>query len=485
MAANPTGVLASQSGSNYITLSWNSVPAVQGYRIRHRILGTDGWEYISPVSSSTTSYDIFGLLAFHTHQFQVRSIPANNWPSTFVNLQVNYSVPTPTLVGKGVLGGVRISWTVADANYIDYYQIEKRRTMPVGTFVLIEDNYIPTLYLDTNTEFDIAYDYRVVAVNIGDNYSNSVSKTLKGLKAKYQLPKLTFLSTSSVFSGASITLNWQQPDSMIIGNTDRYSIYRDGALLDDNISNSSVSYTDTGLNENQQYEYTLIARGTKIYVDSAPSHWQTCPVIQLASALDGTIPFVLGSESLTSDNIPASAAPPTSVPYTNPQQYRYIAPPTPLPPPQPIIALESWNNICDNLIAIGGDTDRLALRGTLKDIFGATASGVLMECTGFVTTAWDEIGENTYMFAHKITNHLYYVEMSLVKNIESEPTFLKEIICLLPSGATPNKNLYFTLPDFYSNNALFSFKGNEVRIMQDIFPPFRLHKTGLVWGNIN
>ena len=484
MAANPTGVIFTQH-PNHGTVSWNAVAGVQGYRIRYRVVNTINWVYPPISSPSVTEYDIYGLIAFAVYQFQVRSIPADNWPTTFVSGTINYQLSEPQLTGAGVVDGIRISWSVVDSNHVDYYQIARRGPGAGNQFAIIQDRYFATSYTDTEVEFDTAYDYRVSAINLGDNFADAASQILAGIKAKYQLPKPALLNTSSVFSGASVTLNWQAYSSTISPHINRYSLYRDNRSVSDSISAGAVTYTDTGLDSSVYYEYSLVARGQNIYVDSKPAHWITCPPEVLASASDGAFPFVLGSEQLDSVVIPATATASTDVSYTNPEQYKYTAPPSPLIAPQPIITEDGWNAMCDNLTAMGGNTNTKSLRGTIPHIFNISASTALGDCSNFVAAAWHEVDDATYGSIHKITNHLYYIELSLVKSLEEVPTFHKEILCNIPDDMAPNKDLYFTLQDFYSNDISFRLAGNQIEILHTVFPPFRLHKNGFVWGSIN
>ena len=167
--------------------------------------------------------------------------------------------------------------------------------------------------------------------------------------------------------------------------------------------------------------------------------------------------------------------------YSNPLQFRKRSVGT-----DPVaIERSEWNAMCDNLAALGGEEATNMLQGSINNIFDSSWADNYGVCGGFDSPAWNSIGRSTFMHVFKITNHLYYLETSLVKLITHVPTQPSEALCYLPKEMLPDKELRFILSDRDGFEHIFSFSDEGVQVAAGISNPFSLFYVGIIWGGVN
>lgn len=186
--------------------------------------------------------------------YTVRSLAGNEDASTEGSTTLSYGIPNaptaPTATASATVGGrIDVSWSAP--SYVGGGILEYH--------VYRNDTYVhsttSTSFADTGLTVGSTYYYTVYARNStgwGPVSSASSTITANGVPTA---PTLSSATPSTTAFG-QVILSWTAP-SVAVGGVSSYYIYVDGVL---NTSSTTSPATVTGLNERQNYTFTVRAR---------------------------------------------------------------------------------------------------------------------------------------------------------------------------------------------------------------------------------
>lgn len=230
-----------------VTFTGGRVKDSNTYTIKYGI-NTNTEETVT--TSNSNSYTLTGLSPNTTYYFKVRS--DGDWDSSeyadLKNLKTPPDAPTPSSATWGVRS-IKLSWS-ATAGSTRYY-IERRKGT-TGAFS--EITYVTsTEYINSELELNTAYQYRIRAYN-----QNGFSAySLYNIRSTGYNPTQPTLSLASLTS-TSINLSWT-PSTGSGYYLERKVGSGSWAALSTISSNSTTSYSDTGLSANTSYQYRIKA----------------------------------------------------------------------------------------------------------------------------------------------------------------------------------------------------------------------------------
>jgi len=242
----PTG-LTIITGTNSITLSWDSVSGADGYYIYCGVFLDEDFDQVG--TSATTSYSIAGSSANYYYYYKVAAYNANGTGSLSEPVSsATVLVGMPTGVTATASGtSIVISWNaVTNATGYRIY----RSSSSTGTFAVIGTS-TTTSHTDTGLSTGTTYYYKVAAYN----------GVREGTQSSYYSATIapstpTGLSTFAA-STTSITISW----SSVTGATSYY-IYRStdpsGPFTQVGTSTTN-SWTNTSISTNTTYYYKVAA----------------------------------------------------------------------------------------------------------------------------------------------------------------------------------------------------------------------------------
>ena len=131
----PTNISVSSVGETSATVAWDFVAAVDHYKVRHAVTGTENWVTSGNISAGT--YEITGLTSDITYQWQVRAKCADGsgsdysagqgadfTPTEVINETCVASVPTNKVVDNIGESNVTFNWTFDPL--MDHYNVRFR-----------------------------------------------------------------------------------------------------------------------------------------------------------------------------------------------------------------------------------------------------------------------------------------------------------------------------------------------------------------------
>ncbi len=249
----PTGVSASLSQYDQISVSWNAPTdnvGVAGYYLYRNgtlvanIQNTGYTDAVIPgavYSYTVAAYDAAG---------NVSPLSAPSSPISVVKDITPPSSPTWISVVPAT-SSIVLSWHPATDNIA-----------VVGYYIYCNGNQIPgitnpftaTTYTDTGRFPGYTYTYKVEAYDAAGNnsYSNATSVTTFSNLTPPSVPNTLFVT---VKSSGEIDITWGASRNGIVAG---YYIYRNGSQIA-NVSSTPTSYEDTGLSPNTSYLYNVAA----------------------------------------------------------------------------------------------------------------------------------------------------------------------------------------------------------------------------------
>jgi len=244
----PTNVSATINSSGSITISWQSIPNVTGYRIYRSTSSYGDYNFIG--SSTTASYTDNSTTSGTTYYYKVSASNSSGEGSQSASTSATTLPGTPTNVTATANSetSISISWSyVSGATEYNIY----RSTSLNGYYSYV--NYTSsTSYTDTWLSSGTTYYYKVSASNSSGEGSQS-SYTY----ATTQLGAPTISSATGSTNG--ITVYWYS-----VSNAAGYYIYRSTNSSGSytrvgNAASSSTSWTDTSVSSGTYYYYRVSA----------------------------------------------------------------------------------------------------------------------------------------------------------------------------------------------------------------------------------
>ena len=273
----PTELLGSALTTSQLELTWkDNSDNEEGFAIRRKQLGENGWTVIKVTSRNTTSFRDTGLFPGTTYLYTVTAVnvtgesPGSN--ETKVELPI-YNFLTYS-------NGVPVNSSL-HANRYDHYRL----SVPFGATQLLVQTYgsgnsnlyvrygsLPTIYkfdcrstLNTSSDrclfsYPLAGDWFIMVYSDSNSVvSYTMSATyLTGVENNRPAAPTNLLATATSFS--QISLSWEDNSSNEVGFSIRRRAGINGTPVQiATVSQNVTSYFDTGLNSDVTYYYTIVA----------------------------------------------------------------------------------------------------------------------------------------------------------------------------------------------------------------------------------
>ncbi|MEM8909658.1 MAG: GEVED domain-containing protein, partial [Bacteroidota bacterium] len=173
-ATVPTGLNASNVGSNTVNLSWNAVAGASSYTVRYRPTGTSTWTTTTVVGSNSTT--LTSLTANTQYEVQVRSVCPDSSTSAYSTSVVftttvqqlsycasNGNNTSDEYIGNVTLGSINNTTGAAAGGYADFTALSTNLTKGVSNTISISPVWTGTTYaegysvwIDYNQDGDFA-----------------------------------------------------------------------------------------------------------------------------------------------------------------------------------------------------------------------------------------------------------------------------------------------------------------------------------------
>ena len=244
------------------TLGWTeSSTDVTGFEIYRSPSLSSSFTRIATITNAATYYIDTDLAPSTTYCYKMDAYNSGGVSpfSTTVKAKTQQTVPSAPIDLKAFTltsGSIKIQWTSTSDNQLGFH-IYRSNTYS-GTYTIVADaNPSQDSYVNTNLDYNSTYYYKVTAFNLaGESPLSDVASatTLQQVPFNPYDLRVTSISTDSM------TLDWKPGSNNEVG----YKVYRSStsngpftqiATLD----YSHVSYTDTGINPENDYYYRVIA----------------------------------------------------------------------------------------------------------------------------------------------------------------------------------------------------------------------------------
>ena len=238
-----------------VTLSWDDVDGMDGYRI-YRKLGTGKWTILVSDTTATT-YTDNTVTEGKTYSYTLRSHVGNSYSTGYEDTAktikaASLAEPLPVTINeiKYDNGAVVLSWDEVDG--MDGYRIYRK--LGTGKWTILVSDTTATTYRDDTVTAGKTYSYTLRS-HVGNSYSTGYEDTAETIKAaSLAEPLPVTINEISVVDGA-VELSWDAIDGV-----DGYRIYRKlgtGKWTVIVSSTTDTSYTDDTVTAGKTYSYTL------------------------------------------------------------------------------------------------------------------------------------------------------------------------------------------------------------------------------------
>jgi chitodextrinase len=265
----PTGLTATATGLQTMSLSWSASTAssgcsISGYQVYR------GGSLITTVTGTTSAES--GLTADTAYQFYIKATDNGGHTSAASatvtgTTQADTTPPTaPTNVTATATSSsaVHLSWSASSDNVaVGGYRIYRN-----GTFYATV-SATTTSYTDNDVAANTTYSYTISAIDTSNNESAKTATTPSSVHTPATAdttPPTAPTNLKSVLSTSStVTLEWSaSTDNVGVAG---YHVYRGSTLV---ATVNTTSYTDSDLSPNTTYAYHVVAYDTSANL-SAPS----------------------------------------------------------------------------------------------------------------------------------------------------------------------------------------------------------------------
>ncbi|MDO4575003.1 MAG: fibronectin type III domain-containing protein [Planctomycetia bacterium] len=187
--STPTLHSVTATGSDSISVSWNSVSNASGYTIMYATNSSfsTGVKTQNITSGSTTSATISGLAPDTTYYFRVKAVGTGNYTDSGYSSVANAKTEKATLKTPALTvapaGNYELNLTIGTSPYADYYKVEYSRTSDFSS--VVSRTYAAAgTYKLTGLAPNTMYYFRVMALSDGENLPSAWSATTTGFTSQ-------------------------------------------------------------------------------------------------------------------------------------------------------------------------------------------------------------------------------------------------------------------------------------------------------------
>ncbi len=333
-ATVPTGVAASNIGSDAATIGWTAVPAAT-YDVRYRVAGTSAWTTVADIADVTTN--LTGLTQLTSYEVQVRSKCSDGTNSAYsstttfstTEFQLVYCASNGQSVADEYIGRVQLG-TIDNASgagsggYTDFTSISTSlakgssntiSVTPTWTGTIYNEGYsvwidynqngnftdageqvftqaatqttpvsgsftVPAGATDGNTRMRVAMKYNGVPTSCESFQYGEVEDytvTIGGATADTQAPTAPSALAASNITETTLTLSWTAATDNV--GVTGYDVYQGNAVID---SVTGTTANVTGLTANTAYQFSVKAK------DAAGNESTSSNTVNVTTAGGGT-----------------------------------------------------------------------------------------------------------------------------------------------------------------------------------------------------
>jgi rhamnogalacturonan endolyase len=277
---SPTSVTA-YAGNNSVLLSWPAVAGATSYNILRST--TSGSNYVSitngvtgPVCGSgpaNATYVDNTAVNGTNYYYVVRSVnPVNSSANSTQSASVTPSAAISSAVSAAPMNllvtstnnAVTFTWSaVSGANFYTVYRgTVVNRLGYVPFYIILSDTTTSPTYTDASGTLGCIYSYYVTATSAGGTSGNSTNVTAKPVPPPpSSAPGNVHLADTITSSNQTVTVSWSAVSGAV-----GYILYRANSPVGPFSfpgnyiqSMATTTYTDSGLNSNTLYTYTVVA----------------------------------------------------------------------------------------------------------------------------------------------------------------------------------------------------------------------------------
>jgi fibronectin type 3 domain-containing protein len=264
--STPTGLTATASAPNTISLQWNDVAGETGFTMQRSNDGTT-WANLAAVGANVTSYTDTGLSSGSIYYYRVSAVDAggSSAPSAAVSATATGTTPPqPTGVSASAASSSEIDIQWQSVSGATGYRVERSPDGSTGWTAIHTGT--ATTYSDLGLTAATTYYYRVFATNSSGDSPASATVDATTLPLPPAAPSNP---AATAISGSQITVSWND----VAGETG-FTVQRspDGTsswTTAGTTAQGVTSLTDSGLAASTTYYYRVLA--TNAGGSSSPS----------------------------------------------------------------------------------------------------------------------------------------------------------------------------------------------------------------------
>ncbi|MCP4136849.1 MAG: hypothetical protein GY754_38115 [bacterium] len=292
----PANLLASDDGSESVTVSWDAADGALSYRV-YRSDAIDGAYSLIADPVSGITYEDSTVTVEQTYYYKVMAVN-DGGESGFSNVDDGYAYPLPPgipsslLASDGTYGNkVVISWNAAAsaASYTVY-----RSDSVDGIYTLLAGDVAETRYEDFSVDVEttyVPYYYKVSSVNSGGESELSAPDEGYALEGEPEPPAAPENAAASDGSQDTVSITWSS-----VADADSYKVYRAGSVngtYAEIAALSETTYVDSTVEPDVHYFYAVTAiKGAEESAYSTSDEGyavpEVPPVVTNVLASDGT-----------------------------------------------------------------------------------------------------------------------------------------------------------------------------------------------------
>lgn len=272
----PTSLAVKATSSSGIDVTWlDNATDETGYELERRPSTSTLFKLVATLGANTSSYSDAGLSTAAKYYYRVRAY--NTTKSKYSNsaytttLSSAPAAPGNLAVSSTGQSTVGLSWSDNSSNETKF--VLERKIGTTGTYAQIATPLSNTVsYTNSGLAQGTTYVYRIAATNSAGNstYSNEVTATTTA-----SLPTMPANLTLTA-GNTQIALKWTDQAS----NETGFEVERKTGSLGSyaviaDLGTNAASYTDSNLNEGQQYFYRVRAKNSGGYSSYASAYATT------------------------------------------------------------------------------------------------------------------------------------------------------------------------------------------------------------------